>query len=193
MRLSSSVKNTSSRPTHPHLPPHVLEHHRKVLATILKKRLAIEQWRRQVRNEVTPSTSPKARPTYQNRLSQEFSDLRAALPERLQVGGHDRMSIMANGWSVSFRVAHHLIFTAAMSYIVYLKNSLHQFRGEKMERVPVYNAPRTSNTITALQAKTHKENCMIRLLTQVLPTVSVMPSKIQLIEHGKCCSRPQTL
>ncbi|KAF9029523.1 hypothetical protein BDZ89DRAFT_1065309 [Hymenopellis radicata] len=152
MRRSASA--SASRRAHPHLPHHVLEHHRKVLATILKKRLAIEQWRRHVRNEMTPSTEPHARPTYQNRLSQEFSELRSALPARLQPATSDRVTIMSN----------------AMSYIVYLKNSLHQFRGEATERVPEYTAPH--------------ENCMIRMLTQVLPTISVMPSKIQLIEHA---------
>ncbi|KAF8916652.1 hypothetical protein CPB85DRAFT_1288956, partial [Mucidula mucida] len=158
---------SASRRAHPHLPHHVLEHHRKVLATILKKRLAIEQWRRHVRNEMTPSTEPHARPTYQNRLSQEFTELRSALPARLQPATSDRVATMSN----------------AMSYIVYLKNSLHQFRGEATERIPEYTAPHIQNLSNA-QARTHKENCMIKMLTQVLPTISVMPSKIQLIEHG---------
>ncbi len=98
MRSTSSIKSASaSRRAHPHLPHHVLEHHRKVLATILKKRLAIEQWRRHVRNEMTPSTEPHARPTYQNRLSQEFTELRSALPARLQPATSDRVATMSNG------------------------------------------------------------------------------------------------
>lgn len=69
---------------------------------------------------------------------------------------------------------------------MYLKNSLHQFRGEDVESKPAYITPNTHAHMTSLQAKTHKENCMIRMLTEVLPTISVMPSKIQLIEHGEC-------
>lgn len=98
MRSSSTLKSASApRRAHPNLPPHVLEHHRKVLATILKKRLVIEQWRRHVGSEVAPTASPKARPTYQARLNQEFAELRAALPDRLKPAAHDRPAIMANG------------------------------------------------------------------------------------------------
>lgn len=71
-----------------------------------------------------------------------------------------------------------------MNYIIYLKNAIRQLQGEATELSPDYVLPSTRN-MTTMQAKTHKENCMLRMLSQVLPRISVMPSKIQLVEHGE--------
>lgn len=95
-----SISKTASGRKLPRLPPHILEHHRQVLATIMKKRMTIEQWRRNVNmteKSSESSTASKPPPSYQSRLTQEFSELQSALPTRLRPLTSDRVAIMANG------------------------------------------------------------------------------------------------
>ncbi len=95
-----------TRHPQPHLPPHVLERHRRVLAGILHKRILIEEWRKEVREDPVDdgsSSTRGARPTYQSRLREQFLELRDALPERLRPGAAARVAIMENGMRFPFQ------------------------------------------------------------------------------------------
>ncbi|KIY67471.1 hypothetical protein CYLTODRAFT_444006 [Cylindrobasidium torrendii FP15055 ss-10] len=182
------------------------EYHRKVLATIIKKRAVIDHWRRNVSPtprlqhcqrpaKPMPQTVPVAgaarpaqinggvlrkaasqnpdrpppRPTYQGRLSDEFFDLYSALPKEIRPSNpHDRVAVMSR----------------ASSYIMHLKNSLHELLGEPSEETPDYLEPVVDQELTAMQIKTLKENTMLKYMSDLLPRISVMPSKIQWIEHA---------
>ncbi|KAK0205366.1 hypothetical protein DFS33DRAFT_1383264 [Desarmillaria ectypa] len=148
-----------------HLPPHIIERHRRVLAGILHKRFLIDRWRRNVVMAAEPE--PRERPTYQSRLRERFLELRDALPSPLKSKVADRVAIMEN----------------AMYYIVGLKNALHVIQGRPMESLPAYISHELQGA-SLTQQRTYHENCTIRMLCQVVEGLSGVESKIQLLEQA---------
>lgn len=72
-----------------------------------------------------------------------------------------------------------------MNYIVDLKNSVRYLVGSgESTRRPAYIQHQTQN-VTAAQMRTHRENCTVRMLSEVLPGLSGVESKIQLLESGE--------
>ncbi|SJL10398.1 uncharacterized protein ARMOST_13784 [Armillaria ostoyae] len=164
---SSSTTVFRLRPQAPghHLPPHIIERHRRVLAGILHKRFLIDRWRRNVVMAAEPE--PRERPTYQSRLREQFLELRDALPALLKPKAADRVAIMEN----------------AMYYIVGLKNALHVIQGRPMESLPAYISHELQGA-SLTQQRTYHENCTIRMLCQVVEGLSGVESKIQLLEQA---------
>ncbi len=74
---------------------------------------------------------------------------------------------------------------SAMNYIVDLKNSVRYLVGSgESARRPAYIQHQTQN-VSAAQMRTHRENCTVRMLSEVLPGLSGVESKIQLLEVGE--------
>ena len=71
-----------------------------------------------------------------------------------------------------------------MDYILDLKNSQRYLLGNgDAARRPDYIQHQTQN-VSAAQMRTHRENCTVRMLSEVLPGLTGTESKIQLLEHG---------
>ena len=72
-----------------------------------------------------------------------------------------------------------------MNYIIDLKNSMQYLtgNGESLRR-PAYVQAETKN-VSAAQMRTYRENCTVRMLSEVLPNLTGMESKIQLLEQGE--------
>lgn len=120
---SSSTTVFRLRPQAPghHLPPHIIERHRRVLAGILHKRFLIDRWRRNVVMAAEPE--PRERPTYQSRLREQFLELRDALPAPLKPKAADRVAIMENGESLfPFQTRLQRLMTFVTSHVLYCRS-----------------------------------------------------------------------